>query len=180
MYVQKDYVRHLASELFNTAYGVDLFINEEDLVQSVQAALQDAWSSCMDDLLNISIIGNNVDLVADANGQHKYLLHDAVDSNGKSTFNIGRELFKMMVSRVSSRFTALPTLAIDPASAEYQRIDPNALKLYRLPFEAGDQLVMRVVIKPCMQQDSFQNNPAKDLEIRSNERAYLLHLNLVA
>jgi hypothetical protein len=180
MYVQKDYVRHLAAKLFNTAYGVDLFINEEALVQSVQDALQSAWSSCKDDLLNISIVGSNNNLVADANGEHKYLLHDAVDASGNSTFNICRELFKMMVSRVSSRFTALSTLAVDPDSAEYQRIDPNALNLYRLPFEVGDQLVMRVVIKPCAHQDSFQNNPIKDEEIQSNERAYLLHLNLVA
>jgi hypothetical protein len=179
MYVQKDYVRHLAEKLFNTAYGVDLFINEDALVQSVKDALQSAWSSCMTDLTNISIVGTNNNLVADANGEHKYLLHDAVDASGNSTFNICRELFKMMVSRASSRFTALPTLALDHASAEYLRIDPNANNLYRLPFVAGDQLVMRVVIKPCEHQPSFQNL-AKDAEIQANERAYLLHLNLVA
>lgn len=175
--LQKDYVRHLASKLFNTAYAVDLFINEEALSNSVVAALQSAWQSCMDDLLHVSIIGDNSNLVADANGQHKYLLHDAVDASGNSTFNICRELFKMLVSRAPSRFVQLPDLALDTPDADH--IDPSVNTLYRLPFELGDQLVMRVVIKPCAHQDSFQNNPDKDDEIRSNKRAYLLYLNLV-
>jgi hypothetical protein len=180
MLVQKDYVRHLAQQLFNTAYGVDLFINEEALVNSVKAALQTAWNLCKEDLTNISIVGTNQELEGAAG--NKYLLHDA-EISGKSTFNIGRELFKMMVSRASSRFTDLEPLALasETDSAPRLRIDPNARNLYRLPFVVGDQLVMRVIIKPCPDQSSFQGVPGgdQDLAIRADERKYLLHLNLV-
>jgi hypothetical protein len=184
MRLQKDYVRHLAKLLFNTAYGTDLFINEEALDASVIAALQSAWSSCAADLLNISIIGTNSNLVENhdsADIPHKYLLHDAVDENSNDKFNICREIFKMMVSRASSRFVDLEPLEIVDVvdgDAAKSRIDPNANNLYRLPFVAGDQLVMRVVIQPCHDQSSFLNED-KDALIQSNQRAYLLYLNLV-
>lgn len=175
MLLQKDYVRHLANKLFNTAYGVDLFVNETELVNSVTTALASAWESCKADLQNVSIKGNNGNLKGSAD--HLYLLDDAVDASGKSTFNICRELFKMMVSRASSRFTDLPAkLSVSPADALV--IDNNAKNLYRLPFVAGDQLVMRVVLQPCEHQSSFQT-PDKDIEIQANKRAYLLYLNLV-
>lgn len=179
MAVQKDYIRHLAKLLFNTAYGVDLFINEQDLVDSVKLALESAWASCVEDLTNISIVGSDSNLVGDEN--HKHLRNDALDANGKSTFNICRELFKMMISRASSRFTDLPQLAVDPLDAAV--IDPNAQNLYRLPFIVGDQLVIRIVIKPCEHQESFKDPvvyPDANAEIQANERAYLLYLNLVA
>ena len=175
MLLQKDYVRHLAKKLFNTAYGVDLFINEEALSQSVTDALQSAWNQCITDLADISTIDGVLPCVGSAN--HKYLLNDSVDASGNSTFNICRELLRMMVSRTSSRFVNLPSLALNTADAT--RVDPDARNLYRLPFAVGDQLVMRVVIKPCHDQPSFQG-PVKDAEIQSDERAYLLHLNLVA
>jgi len=175
MLLQKDYVRHLAKQLFNTAYGVDLFVNEDELVDSVTAALASAWASCKVDLQDVSTKGNNTNLTGDTD--HKYLLDDAVDASGNSTFNICRELFKMLVSRASSRFVDLPTnLSVSPADALV--IDNNAKNLYRLPFVAGDKLVIRVVLQPCHEQSSFQT-PAKDLEIQANKRAYLLYLNLV-
>jgi hypothetical protein len=184
MRLQKDYVRHLAKLLFNTAYGTDLFINEEDLVASVLAALQSAWSSCAADLLSISIIGDHAALTHNldsANEPHHYLLHDAVDENSNDKFNICREIFKMMVSRASSRFVDLEPLEIVDVvdgDAAKTRIDPNANNLYRLPFVPGDQLVMRVVIKPCEDQPSFLD-VAKDAVIQANQRAYLFYLNLV-
>ena len=182
MLVQKDYVRHLAKLLFNTAYGVDLFINEDELVDSVGDALEQAWSYCMADLVNISIAGSNSNLQGDdLNENHKYLLHDAKDAQDNDKFNIGRELLKMMVSRAPSRFTDLPTLAVnaeDVDESTANHIDPAARNLYRLPFIVGDQLVMRVVIKPCEHQTSYKD-AAADAVVQANERAYLLYLNLV-
>ena len=179
MLVQKDYVRHLAKLLFNTAYGVDLFINEDALVESVAQALEQAWMYCINDLLSISLDGDNSNLQGAEN--HKYLRHDAKDAQDNDKFNICRELFKMMVSRAPSRFTDLPTLSVNAEDGDEStaiRIDPAARNLYRLPFIVGDQLVMRVVIKPCEHQTSYKDADA-DAVVQANERAYLLYLNLV-
>ena len=119
--------------------------------------------------------------VITADVPHNYLLHDAVDGNSNDKFNICREIFKMMVSRASSRFVDLEPLEIVDVvdgDAAKTRIDPNANNLYRLPFVPGDQLVMRVVIQPCHDQSSFLN-VAQDAVIQANQRAYLFYLNLV-
>jgi hypothetical protein len=176
--LQKDYVRHLANKLFNTPYGVDLFVNETELVNSVTAALVSAWESCKSDLQNVSTKGTNGNLKGSTD--HKYLLDDALDASGNSTFNICRELFKMLVSRASSRFVSLPqTMSVSPDDVVSIDNTNTAKNLYRLPFVAGDKLVMRVVLQPCEHQSSFQTDPQKDIEIQGNKRAYLLHLNLV-
>lgn len=175
MLLQKDYVRHLAEKLFNTAYGVDLFVNESALVNSVTSALASAWESCKVDLQNVSITGTHGELKGDTD--HRYLLDDAVDASGNSRFNICRELFKMMVSRASSRFVNLPT-DLSVSASDALIIDNNAKNLYRLPFIVGDQLVMKVVLQPCEHQSSFKDGDA-DVAIRADKRAYLLHLNLV-
>ena len=174
--IGKDYVRHLANILFNTPFGVDLFINETDLVSSVNTGLVAIWQSCASDLQNVSNTGTNAALQGETT--HKYLLanSDAEDASHTSKYNICRELYKMLISRVPSRFTDLPTLQI--AEPQRQVVDPLAENLYQIPLIAGDQILMRVVFKPHAQQSSFQN-ANNDAVIRENTRAYIIALNLV-
>lgn len=179
--IAKDYVRHLANLLFNTPYGADLFINESDLVSSVNTGLGQIWTSCVTDLTDISIVGTHAKL--QGNTGHKYLLRGSAedDTTYDNTYNICRELFRMLLSRAPARFT-------DPAtdlsgnrvpSAQAALIDPNADNLSYLPLLAGDQILMRAVLKPAATQDSFQNSTAEDTIVRDDMRAYILVLNLV-
>lgn len=176
MVIQKDYVKHLANVLFNTPYGADLFINEEDLVNSVKTGLANVWTSCASDLQSVSTTGTHTSLQGDA--AHKYLLANtsAEDAAKTSKYNICRELFRMLISRVPARFTDLPALQVSAAQAT--AIDPLAQKLYSIPLNAGDQVLMRVVLKPSETQQSFQNG-VEDAIVRADTRAYIIALNLI-
>lgn len=181
----KDYIRHLSQILFNTPFGVDLFINEEDLVNSVNTALNDTWeSSCRADLECVSTQGTHANLQGNPDGASKYLLanSEAEDLNYASKYNICRELFRMLVSRVPSRFIPLSNLLVGSTQKQNMlqyEIDQNDINLYFLPLEVGDQILMRVTIKPDPTQSSFTGVSANDATIRANERAYIIALNLV-
>jgi len=174
--VGKDYIRHLANRLFNTPFGVDLFINEDELVTSVNDALNKVWTSCAKDLQDNSINGNSAtNTYLQGGDTHKYQLSGDVATDNK--FNFGCELFKMLVSRAPSRFTDLVSLEVD--SSQATRVDPDARNLYKLPLKVGDQILIRVGLKPHPAQPSFQSS-AKDLEIQDNLRVYIMALNLIA
>jgi hypothetical protein len=176
MVIGKDYIKHLADVLFNTPFGVDLFINETDLVNSVNSGLASIWNSCASDLQNISTAGTHSALQGSEG--HKYLLANsqAEDDNNTSKYNICRELYRMLISRVPTRFTDLPSIEL-PQERKAE-VDPDANNLYYLPLIAGDQILMRVVFKPCEDQSSFQND-AEDAIVREDKRAYIIVLNLV-
>jgi hypothetical protein len=176
--IAKDYIRHLSKILFNTPFGVDLFINEEDLVTSVNGALTDVWEVCQYDLRCVSTDGSNNNL--QGNPGSKYLLSnpESEDVTGESKYNICRELFRMLVSRVPNRFAdQMDDLQVGATQAS--RVDSTAKNLYFLPLEVGDQILMRVVIKPDPAQSSFTGVAQNDTDIRDNERAYIISLNLV-
>jgi hypothetical protein len=168
--IGKDYIRHLANRLFNTPFGVDLFINEEALVTSVNNALNKIWVSCAEDLQDISNTGQNENL--QGVGNYKYLSR----TDCCCTCNFGSELFEMLVSRDPSRFIDLLTLQVGAVQAA--RVDPDARNLYKLPLKVGDQILIRVGLQPHPLQDSFQGS-TKDLEIRADLRVYIVVLNLV-
>ena len=176
MVIGKDYVKHLANILFKTPFGVDLFINEIELVNSVNAGLVSIWDSCVSDLQNISTTGTHSALQGTLG--HKYLLANSQteDDNNTSKYNICRELYRMLISRAPCRFTDLPFIQV--SEAQRIAIDPDANNLYNLPLVIGDQILMRVVFKPCADQSSFQN-PGQDALVREDKRAYIIVLNLV-
>jgi hypothetical protein len=172
--LSKDYVRHLADILFNTPYGADLFINEGELLTSVNTALTQIWSSCVTDLQSISTTGTNTNLTG--NLGHKYLLATAVDASGNNSLNICRELYKRLAGSVPERFANLTSLKVgDPQSGI---IDPSFNNLYYLPLEAGDQILMRVVLMPSPSQNSFAGTPSENTRVQSDTRAYIIALRL--
>lgn len=179
----KDYVRHLANQLFNTPFATDLFINEQELRDSVQTALNTIWEACKNDLIKVSTKGDYSG--HQGNENHYYLTDGETDTEtGKpsktdplnSPLNIGRELFRMLISRASRRFTNLVDLEVDSDTAS--KIDPDATKLYHFPFIVGDQIVLRLVLQPNPLQKSFINE-AQDKIIRADTRAYIIKINLV-
>jgi hypothetical protein len=172
--ISKDYVRHLANLLFNTPYGADLFINEGDLVTSVNTALTQIWSSCVTDLQSIST--KSTDTRLSGNVGHKYLLASAVDASGNSSFNICRELYKRLAGSVPARFANLSTLKV--GADQTAIIDPSYNNLYYLPLETGDQILMRVVLMPSPSQTSFAGTTTENTRVQTDTRAYIIALNL--
>lgn len=148
-FVGKDFIRYLAFLLFNTPYGADLFVNETELVDSVNSALGNAWLYCLADLQNVSNEGNNPNIPLVGVSPAKYLTNDFLDVK-----NICRELFLQIISKAPERFTNLPQIPVDDVSAAPIREGVN-FKYYHLPFIKNDIVQMRVKLYPSVDQPTF-------------------------
>jgi hypothetical protein len=144
--VKKDYVRHLSKLLFNTEYGVDLFVNESELSVSVGAALNAALLQCFVDMMDVSTTGNNDKLKGLSPNKYLNDDHSGSRDNG-SRKNICAELLNVLLNSCVSRFTQLQRLEV--ADAKRVLIDPSVDKLYRLPFIDGDCIEIKVALKPA-------------------------------
>lgn len=147
--IGKDFTRYLASLLFNTPYGTDLFINETALVNSVNSALLTAWSYCMIDLQNVSNTSTNSGISMVGNVPAKYLTNDF-----SGVQNICRELFLQLISKSPARFTNLPQIQVEDANVGSIREGSN-LNYYYLPFVNNDIVQLRVKVYPCVHQPTF-------------------------
>ena len=145
--VGKDFTRYLASLLFNTPYGTDLFINESALVDSVSSALLTAWSYCMTDLQNVSNESTNQYIPLVGNVPAKYLTN-----NFSGVQNICRELFLQLVSKAPARFTNLPEILVEDANVLSAIREDSNLNYYYLPFVNNDTVTLRVKVYPCEHQ----------------------------
>jgi hypothetical protein len=147
--IGKDFTRYLASLLFNTPYGTDLFINETALVNSVNSALLTAWSYCMIDLQNVSNTSTNSDISMVGNVPAKYLTNDF-----SGVQNICRELFLQLISKSPARFTNLPQIQVEDVNVVSIR-EASHLNYYYLPFVNNDIVQLRVKVYPCVHQPTF-------------------------
>jgi hypothetical protein len=150
--IGKDFIRFLAYLLFNTPYGSDLFVNEDELVESVIQALTQAWMSCATDLQNISNESTANILPMTGNSPAKYLTNSTM-----SILNICRELFLQLISKSPTRFTNMPNL--EDTGSDIQDIREGKLKYYNLPFLHGDCVKIQVKLNPAVNQDTFGLTP---------------------
>jgi hypothetical protein len=148
-FIGKDFTRYLATLLFNTPYGTDLFVNETELVNSVSSALLNAWGYCANDLESVSNEGNNPNIPLVGNSPAKYLTNDF-----SAVTNICRELFLQVISKAPERFTNLPQIPVDDVSAAPIREGAN-YKYYYLPFIQNDCVQLRVKLYPSVNQPTF-------------------------
>jgi hypothetical protein len=178
--IGKDFTRFLSSLLFNTPYGADLFVNEEELVNSVSLALSNAWSYCLTDLQNVSNEGNNPNIPLIGNSPAKYLTNAYTEVK-----NICRELFLQVISKAPERFTNLPQIPVDDYSATQIREGSN-FKYYYLPLIHNDIIQLRVKLYPSVTQPTF-GLPTTDttkFETVGNDthlkgRTYLINMKLI-
>lgn len=180
--VKKDYVRHLSKILFNTEYGVDLFVNESELAVSVGDALNIALESCFVDMNSVSTQG--LDAKLQGVFPYKYLLDDYSGSKDDGVRrNICAELLNVLLNSCASRFTQMQNLEITD-QAVHDRIDPSAEKLYRLPFIDGDCIEIKVALKPAVNQDWFGESTmmvnGSSVNKVDNQRSYKIDLVLTA
>lgn len=151
--VKDDFIRYLAYLLFNTPYASELFINQQELVESVQRALDSAWDLCKESLLNISSKNpkSNSNLRFDASGVYWYL-DDSTESdiNGEGVSNICCELYKQIVSRDPERFNDTNTLEV--ANGNHNTL--GGIQYY-LPLIIGDVITIKVTLNASQAQDLF-------------------------
>lgn len=90
-HVHNDFVRYVANLLFNTPHATELFINQEQLVNSTKIALDYAWEMCKSSLQKVSTTSTNAYMFYDASGNYHYL-NDSLSSDYVS------ELYNQIVS----------------------------------------------------------------------------------
>ena len=102
--VKHDFVRYLAQCLFNTIHGVDLFSNEDALLENIALKGQDARTAIELALDNVNttktVASGALTSAADADGR-RYTTN-ALTGNT----NICRELMRQVASQAASRFGA--------------------------------------------------------------------------
>jgi hypothetical protein len=131
--VKHDFVRYLAFKLFNTAYGVDLFSNEE-------ALLADLVSKGATAATNIKTALDSVNMTNALFGtaSNKYST-DASDN----TSNFTRELMRQIAHYAPQRFAGIS----------------NVSTVQSVPLQENDTLNFKVTINPASGQHILTSRP---------------------
>jgi len=183
-HTKSDFVRYLAYLLFNTPYAAELFINEQELVESTSRALDLAWDECKTKLRYVATDASfNHNMNHDTSGNYWYL-DDSVlsDASGNGISNICGELYKQIVSNDPQRFNETNTLEV--ANENVNRLGG---KQYYLPFILNDIITIRITLNAAPTQDlfnltvaersgAFKNGTGPELK----PKVYLIKMKLVA
>jgi hypothetical protein len=134
-----DFVRYLASKLFGTHFGVDLFNNETELLQNLRLICDDSAAGhtqydVLAKLSDVSKTGSNAGLLTDSNG-NKYMTNDTNDDT-----NLCRVLFDQMIGSDVSRFRDLSIGGDQPQP---------------LPFAVDDAISFVLTIAPADGQETL-------------------------
>ena len=120
MLVAHDYVRYLATKLFNTPYGVDLFSNETILLENIRALCSDdasghVWYDVSAKLHSISTNGTSPYLKGTPG--YLYLTNELIDNT-----NICREIMLQMMGNEPHRFANITDTFL-PQSIPFENED---------------------------------------------------------
>jgi uncharacterized protein YjbI with pentapeptide repeats len=127
-----DFIRHIALSLFNTIHGVDLFSNEEDLMEN-SVYLGETVRHNIDGILsNISTTSASEAMAYDTSG-NKYLTNDASGNT-----NLCRELMRQVAASSPLRF--------------YNNGGDNA-GIKTIPFLENDTIQFKLVMQAAIQQN---------------------------
>lgn len=140
MMVCHDYTRYLATKLFSTHFGVDLFNNEPELLQSLRtvggvASSGQSWYDISASLVAVSTTGDHTGIVTgDASGNY---MTDAQTANT----NICKALFDQLMGSASgpARFSGLG----------------NVGTFQSIPFEADDTISFKLTIAAATNQHNL-------------------------
>jgi hypothetical protein len=130
-FVKHDFVRYLALRLFNTAYGVDLFSNESELLSDLVTKGANAASEIINAL-------KAVDQASASKGSvpHKYSENDL---NGTSNFS--RELLRQVAHYAPARFASISDIS----------------GIQSIPLQANDTISFKVSITAAPNQHTLTN-----------------------
>ena len=172
--VKQDYLRYLASKLFGTHLGTDLFSNEQGLLNSVATQSHAAWVSQMN-IMN-SVAAKAVKIASLSDPSYSDTLQtdaslNTVDGSGNRYMNnadnklsnISYHLMKMIADQDIGR------MAVD-----FSNQTMDAQGLHSVPFREGDAIYFYSNISPAANQELLTGVPV----IAS--RKYAMKLNLVS
>lgn len=134
--VKHDFVRYLALKLFNTAYGVDLFSNEDALLSDLVSKGATAHAAIKTALAAVSTTAAGL-ANTDANGL-KYATNDL---SGNTNFS--RELLRQVAYAAPSRFAGIS----------------NISSVQSIPLQADDTINFKVSISADAAQHNLTNVP---------------------
>lgn len=142
MMVAHDFVRYLAEQLFNSAYGADLFDNQKELLNDIRKICGSAeegqtWFDIVAKLKAVSADATgadaNADLSVDSDG-NKYLTDSTTGEE-----NVCRTLFQQLTGNAIDRFSSIQ------AGDGYQS----------LPLEADDSISFKLTVAPAPGQHNL-------------------------
>ena len=141
--VKHDFVRYMAFKLFNTVYGVDLFANEDAVLNDISSkgrTAKDNIRTLLDNVCTTSTVTGEHALTTDASG-NKYTTNAA-----STNTNVCRELIRQIGSSAPSRFNygVSDVSGVDLSSNIYRHV----------PFLDGDSINFKLTITP----DATQHN----------------------
>ena len=139
-FVKHDFIRYLALKLFNTPNGVDLFNNEQALIQHLNAMGNASFQGDISGTLWRYDSGNGIG----TNGEGSNLSTDSENkryttNDFTSNSNICRELFNQMIFNNRDRFM---DISFNPTSGQA-----------KLPFVAGDSISYKFTVFPASGQE---------------------------
>lgn len=141
MYVCHDFIRFLAQKLFNTHEGVDLFVNELEVLNSIRTSVYDTvWSFSTGSVIKNAL--QAVDMTAPTDPASALLTQDGdnkyftTSEDSDSSGNICRVIAEHLMLHVPERFASIA------ASDAMQS----------LPLEEDDTLDFKITIKPAAGQ----------------------------
>ena len=134
-FVKHDFVRYLALRLFNTAYGVDLFSNESELLSDLVTKGATAAGSIITAL-------NAVDQSAaslSGTAPHKYSTNAST-----GTSNFSRELLRQIAHYAPARFASISDIS----------------GIQSIPLQANDTISFKVSITAAANQHTLTSRPS--------------------
>jgi len=135
--VKHDFVRYLALKLFNTAYGVDLFQNEELLLTDLVSKGTIAYTAIKTSLDAVNTTSPDLSNNVDNNGN--YYATNALQTTG----NFSRELMRQIASVAPGRFAATTDIS----------------GIQSVPLESGDIINFKVSISAATGQHNLTGVP---------------------
>lgn len=153
--VAHDFVRYLASKLFNTFHGVDLFNNEVELLQNLRLICDDSAEghTAFDikaALEKVGMNGNHADIKGGIGSSY-------MTNENNTSENICRVLLEQMTKTAIDRFATISD-SLDPQS---------------LPFLVGDSISFKLIVSAAEGQEELTGVDA------IAPRSYEIRLNIV-
>jgi hypothetical protein len=157
MLVKHDFVRYLALKLFKTPVGVDLFNNEEDLINSLNFLGEETFQQDISGLLwaknaytDINDVSEGGDYESNNEDNTKFFIDPSVNrvcttDEFDSSENITRELFRQILNGAPERFNDISFVAVDVDGSDVYYTAP-------LPFEQDDFISFKFTINPATGQ----------------------------
>ncbi len=125
----KDFLRDMADQLFNTHFAVDLFTNEDAVVEDISFR-----SMVVSELILFKLIAMDITNTSLRGPDVSYGYYTTEDDTDVS--NITRELVDQLLTLAPGRFS----------NSVQNRLDPNIPKVYGIPLVAGDTISYKLAV----------------------------------